>query len=145
MSRFFDWFDTVAVPLWAVALIVVAYLVAQWLWMRVVTTQADRLLVSAGRRRDVGPELALVVAQPYRRDLEREGWYRVRPTYQKPAGGFLVVGPRSQGRSPGGRDGGPVPSRSGVRMVRDGADRAPRGESGAAPAAASMELGSNQA
>jgi len=24
-------------------------------------------------------------------------WYRVRPTYQKPAGGFLAIGPRYQG------------------------------------------------
>jgi hypothetical protein len=24
-------------------------------------------------------------------------WYRVRPSYQKPSGGFLAVGPRYQG------------------------------------------------
>ena len=32
-----------------------------------------------------------------RHQLEREGWYRVRPSYQKPAGGFLVIGPTYRG------------------------------------------------
>src|SRR5688500_348475 len=40
----------------------------------------------------------LVVAIHNRRErLEGEGWYRVRPTYRKPAGGFLGIGPRYRG------------------------------------------------
>ena len=36
----------------------------------------------------------LIVAIHNRREqLERGRWFRIRPTYQKPAGGFLAIGP----------------------------------------------------
>src|SRR5688500_11686693 len=40
----------------------------------------------------------LIVAIHNRREpLEREGWYRVRPTYRKPVGEFPAIGPRYRG------------------------------------------------
>ena len=32
-----------------------------------------------------------------RAEIERASWFRVKPTYQKPAGGFLAIGPLYRG------------------------------------------------
>ena len=39
----------------------------------------------------------LVAIHNRREQLERGRWFRIRPTYRKPAGGFLAIGPRYRG------------------------------------------------
>ena len=42
--------------------------------------------------------IELIVAIHYRRvHLERARWFRIKPSYQKPAGGFLAIGPLYSG------------------------------------------------